>query len=143
MSSSAGEHFKPQSTNYARTRPRKSYQSGDFEALELVAAPLTRQGRVRDAVILSKLLLTAAATAYGARGAAVDCRRRQPCRLRVAAALQGSSDPELAPLVTEARSLPESLVAAARVTDDHDILSTTLSVVGQYSVANSEVQSVT
>ena len=58
--------------------------------------------------------------------------RHDPSPVQAASALQGSSDPELAPLVTEARSLPESLVAAARVTDDHDILSTTLSVVGQY-----------
>ena len=99
-------------------------------AIELVASGLMRRGRAREAMALSALLLAAADTAYG-ENTIVWMTAVRPF-VQAAAALHDTDDPQLADLVSRAPSLAAALVSAARETADGEMLSTGLSVAGQY-----------
>jgi hypothetical protein len=99
-------------------------------AIELVASGLMSRGRAREAMALSALLLAAADSAYG-ENTVVWMTAVRPF-VQAAAALHDTDDPQLADLVSRAPALAASLVSAARNTADPEMLSTNLSVAGQY-----------
>lgn len=100
------------------------------EAVEFVAVSFSGDGRAREAVFLSLLLLEATAAAHGVGSRPWICGAR--AFLQAANRVRETIDPALLPTLPAAATVAQELEGAARAAGDRSVLSSSLSVLGQY-----------